>query len=452
MVVQGRSGRVGAWLAAVVAAASGVAQAQATRQPAAQPVPYQATPYTGGPAAAPNPADWWTAPDPRQDDSMDPLGGRRWNKRDAQVRAGFSNGVDASLYRLWGLQPLLGLSLRRSEVVYELWFRPTDSTRQAVIRVILRADGETFVQARAGRGCCGPEIARRVDINTQLTGEQRRALGRLRDDPVWSQPRNVVVDEGEGVVSSVCVDGASYDLTLLDDRRAVHVRRSCDPAEIGSAAAVIRALVDAARGVDPRFDVVFAEQRLDKYATSYAQLVEVGGRLKATTEDTPDAPVPPPAEFADEREAAEQAILAADRAFAARASQVSAAQAFREFMDAEDGLLFRPGGEPAEGADAIYAELGGASPQAGKLTWEPVQAWASEAGDFGASWGLSRLTPTDPSKPARASHYITVWRRDAEGRWKGLMDMGLAADDLPPRQAQGAASPSAGPALAKPKH
>jgi hypothetical protein len=34
--------------------------------------------------------------------------GRRWSKRDAQVRRGFSNGVDASLYRLWGLQPAAG--------------------------------------------------------------------------------------------------------------------------------------------------------------------------------------------------------------------------------------------------------------------------------------------------------------------------------------------------------
>jgi ketosteroid isomerase-like protein len=188
--------------------------------------------------------------------------------------------------------------------------------------------------------------------------------------------------------------------------------------------------VDAARGHDPRLDVVFAEQKLDRYALSYAQLQETGGRLKATSEDSGSAPPPPPAPPADEREEAEQAILAADRAFAARASQVSAAQAFREFMDAEEGLLFRPNGEPLQGAEAIFQHQGGNAPETGKLTWEPVEAWASESGDFGASWGRSKFTPLDPSRPAQAYRYMTVWRKDRDGRWKGLMDMGSPAADL----------------------
>lgn len=393
---------------------------------AAQPAP-SAPPQAPPP---PDPNAWWTAGDPNQDDALDPLGNRRWSKRDAQVRAGFRYGVDASLYRLWGLQPLQGLSLRRGETVLELWFRPTDSTRQAVIRAILRADGETFIQARAGRGCCSPEITRRIDINAQLSGEQRRALGRLRDDPVWSQPRDVVVSEGEEVVSSVCVDGASYDLTLITDRQAAHLRRSCDPAEVGSAAVVMQALVEAARGFDPRFDVVFAEQRFDRYRQSYAQLVEAGGRIKALSDDVPNTPLPPAPEAADERAEAEQSILAADRAFAARATAATTATAFREFMDAENGLLFRPGGEPVEGAELIFQHFGGAAPESGKLTWEPAQAWASEAGDFGASWGRSRLTPVDPARPAEAFRYMTVWTKDRDGRWKGLMNMGAPAPDL----------------------
>ncbi len=393
--------------------------------------------------ALPDPNAWWTNDEPRPEEAVDPLGPRRWSKRDAQVRRGFTNGVDASLYRLWGLQPLQSLALRRSEAVYELWFRPTDSTRQAVIRVILRADGEAFVQARAGRGCCSPEIARRVDINAQLTAEQRRSLLRLREDPTWSQPRNVVVSEGEGVVSSVCVDGASYDLTLLDDRRAVHLRRSCDPSEIGSAASVIQAIVGAARGRDARFDAVFAEQPLARYAQSYAQLLEVGGRIRATSEDTPTTPLPPPPEFADERQEAEQAILAADRAFAARASAGTAAEAFREFMDAEDGLVFRIGGEPLEGAEAIHRYFGAEAPDTGKLLWEPVQAWASEAGDFGASWGRSSFVPNGAATPTRAHRYVTVWRRDPDGEWKGLVEVGIAADDLLARQPSSVVSPAA---------
>lgn len=359
------------------------------------------------------------------------------------MRRGFSNGVDASLYRLWGLQPLQSIALRRSEAVYELWFRPTDSTRQAVIRVILRADGEGFVQARAGRGCCSPEISRRVDINAQLTPEARRGLLRLREDPTWSQPRNVVVSEGEGVVSSVCVDGASYDLTLLDDRRAVHLRRSCDPSEIGSAATLIQAIVGAARGHDPRFDAVFAEQPLARYAQSYAQLLEVGGRIRAISEDTPNTPPPPPPEFADEQEEAEQAILGADRAFAARASAATAAQAFREFMDEEEGLVVRLNGDPVEGAEAIARHFGATGPESGKLSWDPVQAWASESGDFGASWGRSSFVPNGAVGSPRSGRYVTIWRRDGDGKWKGVMNMGTTLDERPGPAPLGAAAPPA---------
>ena len=132
----------------------------------------------------------------------------------------------------------------------------------------------------------------------------------------------------------------------------------------------------------------------------------------------------------DPQDEAEQAILEADRAFAARATTGSAAQAFREFMEADEGLLFRSNGEPIKGAEAIYRHFGGAAPETGKLTWEPMAAWASESGDFGASWGRSRFTPIGATQPVQAYRYLTVWRRDASGRWKGLMDMGAPAQDL----------------------
>jgi ketosteroid isomerase-like protein len=131
--------------------------------------------------------------------------------------------------------------------------------------------------------------------------------------------------------------------------------------------------------------------------------------------------------------------------------QATAAQAFREFMDEDDGLLFRAGGEPLQGGEAIFNHLGGAAPETGKLLWEPVRAWASESGDLGASWGRSRFQPNDPTQPARAWRYMTVWRRDSDGKWKGLMDMGIAADDLVrPAPVAPAAPPTLGAPTAGP--
>jgi len=131
--------------------------------------------------------------------------------------------------------------------------------------------------------------------------------------------------------------------------------------------------------------------------------------------------------------------MAADRAFAARSGEVTAAQAFREFMDAE-GLWIRPNAEPVVGAEAIYAAFGGDAAETGKLTWEPAQAWASETGDFGASWGRSLYKPNDPAQAPRAYRYLTVWRKDEQGRWRGLMDMGVDAADLLPQVSDSAAA------------
>ena len=392
------------------------AAAQAPRRPPPDPAPPVITPE-----------EWWSVREPVPEARQDPMWGRRWNRRDRDPQRGFNNPVDPSLYRLWGLQPLQGLVIRRGEAVFETWYRPTNSTRQAVVRVVLRGDGRTFLQARAGRGCCSPQITRRIDIDRELPSALRETFRRLKDDALWRQPRHVVVTEGGDVVSSVCVNGASYDVLLVDDRRAVHLRRSCDPVEIGSVATAIKAVVGAALGQDARFDDVFAREDFNDYASQYAQLVAGGGSV-AADDSTKDAAAEAPAEPAEDPV---QEILAADRAFAARSAQLTAAAAFREFMDT-DGLLLRHNGEPLRGPDAIYEYFGGAAPETGKLSWEPVEAWASAAGDFGASWGRSRFTPTDPSKPPIAYRYITVWRRNESGEWRGLMDMGVPANDLVP--------------------
>jgi hypothetical protein len=115
-----------------------------------------------------------------------PSGGRRKSpsRRPSRIpsRAGacarastlvpIDNGVDPLLYRLWGLQPLQSQLIKRGELVLEVWARPATGVRQAVIRVTVRRDGRAFVQARAGLGCCTPEIGRRVDIDAELAPQQ----------------------------------------------------------------------------------------------------------------------------------------------------------------------------------------------------------------------------------------------------------------------------------------
>jgi hypothetical protein len=182
--------------------------------------------------------------------------------------------------------------------VLEVWARPATGVRQAVVRVTVRRDGRAFVQARAGLGCCTPEIGRRVDIDAELGAPQIMPLKTLADDPAWSQPRSVIVDYGGGAVEAVCLDGISWDVTLLVPGQARHLRRACDDAEVGSIAPALAAALSAASGRDARFDAMFARGGdFSRQQRAYDSLIASGGRLKAGTNDRPQPPaVPTPAE------------------------------------------------------------------------------------------------------------------------------------------------------------
>lgn len=251
---------------------------------------------------SPDPSTWWAPEVPRPSSELEPLYNRRLGRNEQPTP--IDNGVEPLLYRLWGLQPLQSQIVRKGELILEAWTRPAGGVRQAVVRVTLRRDGRAFVQARAGLGCCTPEIGRRVDINAELDGARVASLKALPADPAWSQPRSVVVDYGNGAVSALCVDGVSWDVTLLTPGQARHLRRACDDAEIGSIARILSTAIGAASGRDARFDAMFPRGGdFSRQGQAYEALIASGGRLKAAAGDRAQpAAVSPPAE--DEPEAA----------------------------------------------------------------------------------------------------------------------------------------------------
>jgi ketosteroid isomerase-like protein len=115
-------------------------------------------------------------------------------------------------------------------------------------------------------------------------------------------------------------------------------------------------------------------------------------------------------------------LIAAEQAFEVESVAKGPAVAMRDNFDAQDGLIFA-GGEPARGAAAIYATHGGDKP-GGKLTWVPAEVFADRGGDMGATWGHFRFVPPGATGPAVTGKYVTVWRKNAAGQWKGLIDIG----------------------------
>ena len=128
------------------------------------------------------------------------------------------------------------------------------------------------------------------------------------------------------------------------------------------------------------------------------------------------------------------AVRAQDQAFEARAQAVGPAQAFRDYMDPADGLEFGDGA-PTKGAEAIYQSMGGAKPPASKLEWTVADAWGAASGDLGVTTGTWKLTPIAHPAAPLTGRYVTVWRKDAAGHWKGLIDIGNP-DPPPPAPAK----------------
>lgn len=111
-------------------------------------------------------------------------------------------------------------------------------------------------------------------------------------------------------------------------------------------------------------------------------------------------------------------VVAAERAFAARAQVVNARQAFVEFF-APDAILFAPFAVPA------FPRLRESPDWSVNIQWRPVAGAISGAGDMGYTTGPSeyRRTPLEP--PVGYGHYTSVWQRQPDGRFLVRIDVGV---------------------------
>lgn len=261
------------FLAALIAgpaAAQGLHQEQVTVSAPAAPIP------------GPDPQGWWTDKWPPKPETVNPLGNRRIRRGERPPAQNIPNGVPPLLYRLWDLPPLQDQLVRGDETIVEVWARPSETVRQAVVRVTFRGDGRAFVQGRAGLGCCEPQIARFVEFDQELSPDRAAAVRATVQDPAWGQPPIAEIYEADGTtVSQLCVNGVSYDANLVIANAARALHRACSGEEVGSIAPILTAVLSAALGYDPRFDAVFprgADFSQDRH--DYEALLSRGGGLR----------------------------------------------------------------------------------------------------------------------------------------------------------------------------
>lgn len=111
-------------------------------------------------------------------------------------------------------------------------------------------------------------------------------------------------------------------------------------------------------------------------------------------------------------------MVSAERAFAADAIARSTREAFVAAL-ADDGLVFAPG--PTNGKRVWEAR----PVDKNRLEWAPAVAEIAASGDLGYTSGPWRFTAEGADQPASTGQYFTVWKKQADGKWRVLIDLGV---------------------------
>lgn len=112
----------------------------------------------------------------------------------------------------------------------------------------------------------------------------------------------------------------------------------------------------------------------------------------------------------------------ADSAFAAAGgTSAGPAEAFAAWV-ADDGLFPGEAG-PLRGPALVRATFG-PPPGARILTWAPTRTLGVAAGGLAFTVGEATSRPMTGDGPVARTKYLTVWRQEADGRWRWIFDLG----------------------------
>lgn len=117
-------------------------------------------------------------------------------------------------------------------------------------------------------------------------------------------------------------------------------------------------------------------------------------------------------------------LVDAERAFAQTSVANGTKEAFLGVL-ADDSVIFRP--------HAVSGKKWTAENPAPttRLTWAPEFADISAAGDLGYTTGPWQARKTLQEPPVAFGHYVTLWRKQKDGQWKVVLDLGIGHDGAP---------------------
>jgi ketosteroid isomerase-like protein len=129
-------------------------------------------------------------------------------------------------------------------------------------------------------------------------------------------------------------------------------------------------------------------------------------------------------------------LVDAERAFSRASVERGMRDAFLENL-ADDGVVFQP--LAVNGKQVWQARAASKA----TLIWEPAFAEVAAAGDLGYTTGPWELRPPEEARerPVAHGHFVSVWRRAGDGRWRVVLDLGASHEAAEPGVGSGAFTP-----------
>ena len=124
-----------------------------------------------------------------------------------------------------------------------------------------------------------------------------------------------------------------------------------------------------------------------------------------------------------------QSLLATDREWAKLVSVSKDPDSIATYWT-EDARVVSPGQPVVSGKAAIREMIAGSMKIPGfRITWTPDSAAVSRSGDLGYTYGMNEVTVPDSSGKlvTTRGRYLTVWRKDGDGRWRCVQDIASPA-------------------------
>ena len=100
---------------------------------------------------------------------------------------------------------------------------------------------------------------------------------------------------------------------------------------------------------------------------------------------------------------------------------------------AEDGRMVQPGVGLIQGHSAIAERMVGLDAPGVSLVWEPDYADIAQSGELGWTTGtfVSEGPAPDGGVARTQGRYVSIWRRQPDGSWRVVMDLGNPTEPAP---------------------